>query len=142
MTVLRTRRNQRKYNAYMAHRPKGCDFCQIQEGHAQFLKETESFKIIHNRFPYAYWDDQTVADHLMVVPKEHTGSLTSFTPDQAVEYLALISDYENNGYHVYARAVKSVSRTITHQHTHLIKGKGKPKWFVVQMSKPYILIAR
>lgn len=142
MAVLRKRRNQKPYDKYLAHPPKTCDFCQINEGHPQFVRATESFKIISNRFPYDYWDDQTVAEHFMIVPKAHVGSIASFTPEQAVEYVTLIGDYESRGYHVYARGVQSVSRTISHQHTHLIKGVGKPKWLVLQISKPSILIAR
>ena len=142
MTVVRSRHSEKLYKAYMAKHGKGCDFCDIIEGHPQFVTETTSFKIIKNRFPYAFWDDQEVGDHLMVVPKEHTESLASFTPKQATEYLKLISNYELHGYHVYARAVKSVSRSIVHQHTHLIKGVGSPKKFVLQVAKPHVLITR
>jgi diadenosine tetraphosphate (Ap4A) HIT family hydrolase len=142
MTVLRTRRRQKLYEKYLANPPVGCEFCRVNEGDPQFVTATKSFKVIHNRFPYTFWDDQQVADHLLIVPKEHTDSLASFTPEQAVEYLALIGDYEKNGYHVYARAVKSASRTITHQHTHLIKGVGKTQRFVLQITNPHVLITR
>lgn len=144
MTVVRSRRNEKLYKAYQAKRRnrKSCDFCAISEGDPQFVTETRSFKVIKNKFPYSFWDDQTVGEHLMVVPKEHTESLASFTPMQSAEFLRLISDYELRGYHVYARAVKSISRSVAHQHTHLIKGVGEPKKFVLQVDKPHILITR
>lgn len=143
MTVVRTRRTEKVYKEYLANLTgDDCAFCPILEGHPQYVTATKSFKIIHNRFPYSFWDGQDVTDHLLVVPKTHTDSLASFTPEQAVEYLALISDYEKNGYHVYARAIKSVSRTIVHQHTHLIKGDGDAKHFALQVAKPHILITK
>ena len=140
MTVARTRRGEKVYQKHMAVERPGCEFCQIREGDPQFVKAIKSFKVIHNLFPYAFWDDQRVTDHLLVVPKEHVESLASFDPGQAAEYLALISDYEANGYHVYARALKSISRSVAHQHTHLIKGEGKKLKVVLQVAKPHLLL--
>ncbi len=143
MTVVRSRHNEKLYKTYSAKRcGKGCDFCSIAKGDPQFVAETMSFKVIRNKFPYVFWDDQAVEEHLMVVPKQHAESLASFTLEQAVEYLKLISDHEMNGYHAYVRAVKSISRSIFHQHTHLIKGMGKPKKIVLQVEKPHILFMR
>jgi diadenosine tetraphosphate (Ap4A) HIT family hydrolase len=142
MAVYRTWHNEKLYKEYQAHSTGVCDFCVIKEGNPQFVIATESFNVIHNRFPYAFWDDQDVVDHLLVVPKEHVDSLAAFTPGQAAEYLALVSDYENNGYHVYARGAKSQSRSIVHQHTHLIKGAGRSKRLVLQSTRPYILYTK
>jgi diadenosine tetraphosphate (Ap4A) HIT family hydrolase len=142
MSSYRTKHGEKLYQQYLSENPDGCDFCRISEGDAQFVTATRSFKVIHNRFPYAEWDGQKVTDHLMVVPKAHIDSLVHFTPQQASEYLTLIGTYEANGYHVYARAVKSAVRSIAHQHTHLIQGASKPRWFMLYLNKPYILIAR
>ena len=141
MTTVRSRSIEKQYQKYLKHRIASCDFCQIKEGDEHFITATQSFKIIRNLFPYSFWDDQAVGDHLLIVPKEHIESLSSFSPKEATEYLKLISDYEMNGYHVYARAVKSISRSIPHQHTHLIKCVGKGKSFVLQLTKPHITIA-
>lgn len=142
MSVLRTKKDEKRYQAYLQTKGPGCDFCTLAEGNPQFISATTSFKVIHNRFPYAIWDGQSVADHLLIVPKEHLTSMRAFTPKQAVEYLDLVSSYEENGYHVYARAVDSVARTLPHQHTHLIKGIGTMKHVILQITKPHILIMR
>ena len=140
---MRSRRDQRRYQKYRtALSAAVCDFCDIREGHNQFIAETTSFKIIRNIFPYDFWDGQWVDDHLMVVPKQHTDTLKSLNPKQAVEYLKLISDYEGRGYNVYARAPGSLAKTIVHQHTHLIKGREHYRKFVLHVDRPYFTFVR
>ena len=52
----------------------------------------------------------------------------------------VISDYESEGYDVYARSVASDLRSVAdHQHTHLIKTKGKPAKVSLYIDKPYIV---
>jgi diadenosine tetraphosphate (Ap4A) HIT family hydrolase len=138
----RSRRGELSYRKYQAKQPPGCDFCKIEKGHDQYLDETPSFLVIKNRFPYAVWDLQLVEKHLMVIPKKHLGSLSQLTPEQAVEYLQLIGLYEVQGYHVYSRGVNTLTRTVAHQHTHLIKGKGAQKWLVMHVAKPHLLVSR
>lgn len=50
-----------------------------------------------------------------------------------------ISQYEDNGYHIYARPTNSVTRSVPHQHTHLIKTSDKSVRATFFLQKPYFL---
>lgn len=78
-------------------------------------------------------------DHLMITPKIHTNSLKGMDADTALEYIDLIGDYESQGYNVYARAPDSSIKSVTHQHTHLLKLDGDNKRFVLVLRKPFYL---
>jgi diadenosine tetraphosphate (Ap4A) HIT family hydrolase len=119
-----------------------CTFCNIHEGHAQFVKDMKFFTIIRNRFPYSFWDGQGVADHLMIVPHKHIDSLGTLDDNEKIEYVDILQQYEKQGYNVYARAPQSVMKSIVHQHTHLIKPAGAVKRFVLTIRKPLIRIIR
>lgn len=43
-----------------------------------------------------------------------------FTDEEAKEILHIMTEYEKRGFSVYARAPKDTTRSVTHQHTHLI----------------------
>lgn len=123
--VIRYRTLANEYR-YMRRRKsragsKGCPFCEITSKSEQLLRETEYFKIVHNIFPYNKWDGSKVIDHLMIVPKEHTDSLNTLTPEAMQEFVKDISKYESMGYDVFARSPQSTIKSIVHQHTHLIK---------------------
>lgn len=139
----RTRKEEKVYRKYRKKiKASGeCQFCKIAEGHDQFIKETGSFVVIRNRFPYSIWDSQRVTDHLMVVPKRHTDTLSDITPDQASEYLHLIGSYERKGYDVFARHPGSKIKSVFHQHTHLIHTDGKILKTLLYKKKPFIRIA-
>lgn len=96
MTVPRSRKEVRLHRKYRSKVDKSvCVFCSIKKGDKQFIAETTSFKIIRNSFPYSLWDDQRVVDHLMILPKQHTDSLSDLTASQATEFLRLVSEYEH-----------------------------------------------
>ena len=81
MSVPRSRREAKRYDKYLAKLAPGvCEFCTIGKGNEQFVSETNSFKLIHNLFPYSIWDGQRVVDHLLVVPKQHIDTLQDLTP--------------------------------------------------------------
>jgi len=143
MTATRSRKQVKQYDRY---RKKvggaACEFCQLDiDKHSQVLRTTPSFKLIRNIFPYSVWDSQQVVDHLMIVPKQHTDTLKHLSDEQAAEFVQLISEYEEQGYNVYARAPKSSIKTVEHQHTHLIKTTGRVK-FVFVLMKPYLRLFR
>jgi diadenosine tetraphosphate (Ap4A) HIT family hydrolase len=141
MTAPRSRKEVKAYNKYQATVDKSvCTFCKLQETGEQIIIETPAFLVLRNRFPYSIWDSQQVVDHLMVVPKLHTDSLSELATDAAVEFLKVVSDYEHQGYNVYARAPGSRMKSIVHQHTHLIKTVGSPKKFGFLLRKPYIRV--
>lgn len=119
-----------------------CKFCQITSGHDEFVEEGEHFKVITNRFRYSYWDEQDVDDQVMLVPKIHTESIRELPLEAATEFLDFIGKYEAKGFSIYARPPQSVTKSIAHQHTHLIKTKGKRKRLMVYSRKPFILFMR
>lgn len=142
MTAPRSRKETKQYAEHRREvHMRGCIFCALEPGDEQFLTETNSFKLIRNIFPYSIWDSQRVADHLLVVPKQHTDTLSDLTPLQAQEFVQLISGYEKQGYNVYARAPGTATKTVTHQHTHLIKPRGKQLRFLVYALRPHFRIS-
>jgi hypothetical protein len=78
----------------------------------------------------------------MLVPHEHTDTIASLSEAARLEFVQQISAYEENGYHVYARATKSQTKSIPHQHTHLIKCVGRPTKMAFYILKPYINFQR
>jgi diadenosine tetraphosphate (Ap4A) HIT family hydrolase len=123
MKAMRTRKNQAAYDKYLASLPLDapCVFCGLNKGDDQFITESKYFKIVSNRFPYDRWDGHKVAEHIMIVPKQHTDTLKDLSFIESKEYVQLISTYEFEGYNIYARTPGSSSKSIIHQHTHLIK---------------------
>lgn len=142
MTATRSRREERLYKANLRQsHGEGCPFCAIDHDSDQMVEDGITHKVIRNIFPYSLWDGQRVTDHLMVVPKKHTDSLSTLKTQEKIEYVDILSRYESRGYNVYARAPQSTSKSIIHQHTHLIKISGKSSRFVLLLRKPYIRIA-
>ena len=133
-------RHYRKYLKVLKKADAGCEFCKITSESKQFIEETSAFTIIHNIFPYSYWDHLKVTDHLMIIPKTHTDTMSHFTPDQAAEYVRLLGSYESRGYNVYSRTPSSKQKSVAHQHTHLIKSEGKLVKAIFYIKKPYARI--
>ncbi len=135
----RSRKEEKQYTKYRRSIKKinDCVFCEIKKGDNEFISETKSFKVIINRFPYSHWDNQNVTDHLMIVPKKHTDTLSELTPEEALEYVKLMSAYEAKGYNVWARAPHSIRKSVIHQHTHLMKPGKKIMRFVFFVHRPY-----
>lgn len=123
MNALRSGKNVQKYQEYLASLAPGdaCQFCAITPGDEQFVSQTEHFKVIRNRFPYAVWDTRPVIEHLMIIPKQHIETLADLTAPESKEFVDQISAYEAAEYNIYARAPRSQMRSVKHQHTHLIK---------------------
>jgi diadenosine tetraphosphate (Ap4A) HIT family hydrolase len=146
--MYRSRTQHQNYLRYLAEiseadkrPPKSCTFCEIKEGYPQFVRTTVHFKIIRNIFPYSIWDYMHVTDHLLIIPIKHTDDLAKLSKDAAAEFVQLLSQYESEGYDLYARSTSSKGRSITHQHTHLIKCDGKITKTSFYLRKPYVNIA-
>jgi diadenosine tetraphosphate (Ap4A) HIT family hydrolase len=119
----------------------GCTFCK-EVGGAKIVQETETMFVIPNRVAYDMFEGRRVIDHLMVIPKHHRTTIRDFTDKEKIDQMTIIGQYEPDGYNVYARGVRSISRSVDHQHTHLIKlTNDKPK-FIFFAEKPHILIDR
>jgi diadenosine tetraphosphate (Ap4A) HIT family hydrolase len=145
MNAVRSRKDKRAYAQYLRSLgpAEGCQFCLLQPGDSQLLWESNNFKIIINRFPYALWDTKPVEEHLMLVPKQHTVTLKNLSPKESQEYVELISDYEHRGYNIYARSPGSSMKSVLHQHTHLIKlSPTRRRRIIITTIKPFIKIAR
>lgn len=140
MTAQRSRKEEKQYRQHRKkHVQKVCPFCDINPD--EIVRTTKYFYVLRNIFPYSLWDGQEVSDHLMVVPKRHTDKLGGTTPEEAVAFLKIIDSYEAKGYNLYARSPSSSIKSVVHQHTHLMKPKGKQKRFLLMVRKPFIRIA-
>jgi diadenosine tetraphosphate (Ap4A) HIT family hydrolase len=117
---------QHDYNQYLK-KLRGCPFCRLgggkdKVGHT-IMKETDLFWVVKNKFPYVRWDARPVEDHLMVVPKRHVDSTSEMTEAERNELMDLIAETEPLGFSFYGRSLYNDSRSIAHQHTHLLKVK-------------------
>jgi diadenosine tetraphosphate (Ap4A) HIT family hydrolase len=139
----RTRKELLRYLKHLRQKdPSTCDFCGITKDSPRVIEQTKSFQIIHNDYPYSLWDAQGVIDHLMIVPIKHIDDLGAMTKDEKIEFVDLLTKYDDKGYNIYARALSSAVRTIGHQHTHLIKTTGKIKSFFLMFKKPFFRIVK
>ena len=137
--ATRKKSNEKKYIEYRKNKKAGCDFCGFGSEPAKVLNEYDNFWIVENIFGYDLWDSMTVVEHLMIVPKKHTESIGNLGAEVLAEYGQIIADYDKLGYSFYARAAGNKSKSIPHQHTHLLKFDGKRKKFYMFLKKPYIL---
>ena len=137
-------RNRKHFLAYAKHLahsdPNGqvCAFCN-PEGNVR-IKETHAyFYVSYNTFPYDWWELRAVTEHLLLIPKRHVGTLGTLTDEESTELAKLLGHYEKSGYDIFARTPTSLTRTVVHQHTHLIRTSGKKARGIFFWPKPYIL---
>lgn len=97
--------------------------------------------VIPNRVFYDIFEGRRVIDHLMITPKRHVETLKDFTKEEKVEMMDIAGEYEAKGYNVYARGMGSITRSVKHQHTHLLKidNDRKAKLYLY-IGKPYLVI--
>lgn len=93
-----------------------------------------------NRVSYDIFEDRKVTDHLMVIPKKHHESIQSFNDKEKCDAMNVMGEYEAKGYSVYARGLGSPTRSVKHQHTHLIKLVDKLSKMIIYARKPYVLL--
>lgn len=139
MTAQRSTKQIKLYRQHLKQvklEKLGCAFCAIDSKDKQFISQTKHLKVIHNIFPYSIWDNQTVRDHLMVVPKDHVHTLANLGHEALLELAKVISKYEREGYCIYARPSGSVLKSIPHQHTHLLKLSNRRIKALLYMFKP------
>jgi len=113
---------QAQYSAYrrrLREQQIACQFC-AEIAEPNIVADLPTMLVIKNIFPYENWDGGPVADHLMIVPKRHSVSLTDLTEAEQGDYLAACALFESRGYNVYTRASSNPIRTVEHLHTHLI----------------------
>ena len=135
----KTRNTYRKHNA-SDKTLKDCTFCNELKVHNKVLREGETMFVIPNRVSYDIFEGRRVVDHLMIIPKRHLTSFDEFTDEEILEMVRTTAEYEKKGYNVYARGWGNVSRSVEHQHTHLIKTDNKLARALFYVRKPYFLI--
>ena len=117
----------------------GCSFC-LNDLSSQIVRETSTLRIIKNRTKYDLFEAVPVTDHLMVVPKEHREQLVDFTDTERQELLDICAEYEVKGYHFFGRGYGAITRSVAHQHTHLIKITDKPKRAMLYIDRLRVLL--
>lgn len=122
-SLWRDSETQKRYQKYVSKKPADapCEFCEFTPNHDQVLKDEGTFWVTQNIFPYTVWDSYFVDEHLMLVPKRHVDSIGKFTEAELKVFGKVLGRYEDNGYSVYGRSATNGSKSVAHQHTHLIK---------------------
>jgi hypothetical protein len=115
-----------------------CTFCS-EDNIPRITDQNKTMFVIPNRVSYDMFEGRRVVDHLMVIPKRHAETVAEFSDQEKIDQMTIIGEYEAKGYNVYARGVGSVTRSVKHQHTHLIKLIDKRSKAVIYLKKPYVL---
>ncbi|HSH31795.1 MAG TPA: hypothetical protein VK963_03985 [Candidatus Saccharimonadales bacterium] len=136
--MYRSRQAVMQYRQYVKTRPAvACEFC-ADLSH-QMVEAREHVLIVKNLFPYTIWDCCTVVDHLMILPRQHTDTLSALSPAAKLAYIEAMGQYEAKGYDIYARTAANTTKSIPHQHTHLIKLDRRQKKFIAYLRRPYFM---
>jgi diadenosine tetraphosphate (Ap4A) HIT family hydrolase len=117
-----------------------CTFCNELEITTNIVEENTTMFVIPNRISYDVFEGRRVTGHLMIIPKRHVETFKEFTDKEAADLVHMSAKYEANGYNVYARAMDNISRSVLHQHTHLIKTDTKRTKAIFFIRKPYFLV--
>lgn len=116
-----------------------CTLCN-EENMSRIVYQNDTMFVLPNRVAYDVFEGRRVLDHLMVAPKRHAESIYVFTNEEKLDFATIIGEYEAKGYNIYARSVDSSSRSVRHQHTHLIKLDHRKVKLMVFAQKPYFLL--
>jgi diadenosine tetraphosphate (Ap4A) HIT family hydrolase len=113
-------------HAYLEIRKQqtGCAFCHIGglgNGITEVVEEIGHFWVVKNAFPYAMFDNADATDHLLIIPKKHVESIAELAPSERAELIEIVSRYEEQGYSWLGRSASNAAKSMSHQHTHLIK---------------------
>jgi len=131
------RKTRKKYASF----PKNdvCEFCDPKKYSEVVYEETEHAYVIPNRTFYDHWELRKITDHRLIIPKSHVLTLADLNKAERADVMDIIADYESRDYEIYARAPGSSTRSVPHQHTHLIKAESKAAKGLFFLRKPYIL---
>lgn len=142
--MSRARKSHKKYIKHRKYDPhKDCVFCSQDPSRLGKIHEDhKDCYVIENLFPYDIWDGCDVDDHLMVVPKKHTDSLSGLSKQAKSSIMEVVARYEARGYSIYARAPNNLTKSIVHQHTHLVKVGPRRKKILIYLYKPHLLLFR
>ena len=119
---LRLPEVQAAYTAWQSAYSGTCAFCDVHDrAPEQIVESSSTMLVLRNTFPYTSWDGLEIAEHLMLIPKRHTLTLSEFTHDEQQEYFDVMQRYEHDHHSVYLRSQTNATRTVGHLHTHLFK---------------------
>lgn len=122
-----------------------CPFCHLEDKEInplprRIVKETKHALVLNALYAYDVWEFRDVTDHIMIIPKRHTHTMSELNDDERKEIMDLMCEFEGQDYNVYARSSVSVQRSVAaHQHTHLIKTTGPLARGGFYWKKPYIV---
>jgi len=116
-----------------------CAFCSDENLQSRVVEKTATMMVIPNRVSYDIFEGRKVEKHLMVLPIRHVESISDFTDEEKRDMVDILAKYEILGYSLYARGVGSISRSVKHQHTHLIKISNILPNISLYVRRPYIL---
>jgi diadenosine tetraphosphate (Ap4A) HIT family hydrolase len=143
LKMYRSRKTTKAYHSTENHKHKDeiatdhCPFCTLDD--RPVLTNSSTMRVFPNKFPYEYWDNRGVIEHLLLVPKRHVESLSELTDVEKIEAMNLMAQYEAEGYSVYWRSKANTARSVHHQHTHLIKVDNVSPHLAVYSQKPYFV---
>lgn len=141
--MYRTNKDQRLYNKLkIANKTTNtCSLCDLSKN--QIIYQNDDLTLVHNKFPYSYWENRKVIDQLMIVPKHHSKDLSGLSSKTKEQIFNVILEYESKGYDIYLRGVGSSSRSVAeHVHVHLIKTEQKIANINISIEKPYFLFVK
>lgn len=117
-----------------------CAFCNFDTDQPDdIIEQTELFTIVACMFSYDVWDSYPITEHLLLVPRRHVLSIHDYTPDEQRAYMELLMKYDKNGYTTYARSHADKTKSVPHQHTHLLKLGETPVRHMYYSRKPHVL---
>lgn len=134
-----SRKTRKLYEA--RQKQKECPFCAAATLENS-IKTTEYCFVVPNLTKYDFWEMRNVEDHLLIAPRRHVEGLKDTTKEEREDIMNLIAEYESKNYNIYARSVQSISRSVPHQHTHLIRLSNKQAKVVLFLQRPYFLFRR
>ena len=142
--ITRTRAMQKRYRDYIQRSDTSiCYFCNLDEAEApKPMRQYAHFYVAPNQFGYALWDACKVVDHLLLIPNKHRVGLASLNTKELNEMAKIIAEYETKGYTFYGRATETVTGSVAHQHTHLVKLERQRRSWIVYLRKPHVLLSK
>lgn len=111
----------KKYRRKHQNSPKNYNFYERVKNEKGVIEDLDFFIVAKNIFGYQIWDGFEVQEHLLVIPKRFVEGISEFSQQEFEEFQKIIAKYEAKDFSIYARAPKNKSKTVMHQHTHLIK---------------------
>ena len=140
--MYRTRKHYSYYKNQTKKEGTKCPFCYLLNEETIVL-EDKHFYILPPKYPYNYWENCKVLEHLLIIPKIHSKSLADLPDSAAQDIYKAIIKYESKGYDIFTRASGNSTRTVKdHLHIHLIKTDSKIANINISIEKPYFLFVK